>query len=200
MPYNLSYTISIIQLKPIAVTVALREKTETGDALKGRNVMKQKRLLLILFTVLILFGIFVGTAAAQNVDVSTMSNEELMVLLQSIMQRLEQNTETETEEKGSETVEIPTSAKDTAGSTKQVTKQESKKYSVYKNKKLVIGRMPESWFIRKKPGGGGGDDDSGGSGGTTTFEFHYGDYTFTIDIPEGSYGDYGIPTNVWTAW
>lgn len=162
--------------------------------------MKQKRLLLILFAVLILFGIFFGTAAAQNVDVSTMSKEELMVLLQSIMQRLEQDTETETEEKGSETVEVPTTAKDSAGSTKQVTKQESKKYSVYKNKKLVVGRMPESWFIRKKPGGGGGDDDSGGSGDTLTFEFHYGDYTFTIDIPEGSYGDLGIPTNVWTAW
>lgn len=161
--------------------------------------MKQKRFLLILFAVLILFGVLVGTAAAQNVDVSNMSNEELMVLLQSIMQKLEQDTETETEEKGSETVELPASAKDTAGSKKQVTKQETKKYSVYKNKKLVIGRMPESWFIRKKPDGGGGDDD-GGSDDTITFEFHYGDYTFTVDIPEGSYGDYGIPTTVWTAW
>ena len=197
MPYNLSYTISIIQLKLIAVTAALREKTETGDVLKGRNAMKRKSFLLILFAVLILFGIFVGTAAAQNVDVSTMSNEELMVLLQSIMQKLEQDTETE--EKGSETAELPASAKDAAGSTKHVTKQETKKYSVYKNKKLVIGRMPESWFIRKKPDGGGGDDD-GGSDDTITFEFHYGDYTFSVDIPEGSYGDYGIPTTVWTAW
>ena len=162
--------------------------------------MTQKRFLLILFAVLILFGIFVGTAAAQNVDISTMSNEELMVLLQSIMQKLEQDMEAETEEKGSETLELPTSAKDAAGSKKQVTKQETKKYSVYKNKKLVIGRMPESWFIRKKPGGGGGGDDDGGSDDTITFEFHYGDYTFTVDIPEGSYGDYGIPTTVWTAW
>lgn len=159
--------------------------------------MKQKSFLLILFTVLILFGIFVGTAAAQNVDVSTMSNEELMVLLQSIMQKLEQDTETETGEKGSETSELPASAKDAAGSTKQVTKQETKKYSVYKNKKLVIGRMPESWFIRKKPGGGGGDDDSGGSDDMRTLEFHYGDYTFTVDIPDG---DYGLPTDVWKAW
>lgn len=160
--------------------------------------MKRKSFLLILFAVLILFGIFVGTAAAQNVDVSTMSNEELMVLLQSIMQKLEQDTETETEEKGSETAELPASAKDAAGSKKQVTKQETKKYSVYKNKKLVIGRMPDSWFIRKQPGGGG--DDDGGSDDTITFEFHYGDYTFSVDIPEGSYGDYGIPTTVWTAW
>ena len=111
--------------------------------------MERKRFLFILFAVLILFGIFVGTAAAQNVDVSTMSNEELMVLLQSIMQKLEQDTAAETEGKESETAELPASAKDAAGSSKPAAKQETKKYSVYKNKKLVIGRMPDSWFIRK---------------------------------------------------
>lgn len=176
------------------------KKTETDNDLEGKSSMKQKSFLLILFAVLIFFSVSVGTAAAQNVDVSTMSNEELMVLLQSIMQKLEQDTAAETEGKESETAELPASAKDAAGSSKPAAKQETKKYSVYKNKKLVIGRMPDSWFIRKQPGGGGGDDDSGGSDDMRTLEFHYGDYTFTIDIPEGSYGEYGIPTDVWTAW
>ena len=162
--------------------------------------MKQKRFLLILFTVLILFSVFVGTAAAQSVDVDSMSNEELLALLQTIMLKLEQNSETDMEGKDSASsiTLIPTSTKN--GSTTQVTNGETKKHSIYKNKKLIVGRMPDSWFIRKQPGGGGEDNAGGGSGDTITFEFHYGDYTFTIDIPEGSYGEYGIPTNVWTAW
>lgn len=160
--------------------------------------MKQKIFLLILSAFLIVFGIFVGTSAAQDIDISTMSNEELMVLLQSIMQKLEQDMETETEEKGSKTIEEHASAAAAVSSAKQVTKQETKKHSVYKNKKLVIGRMPDSWFIRKKPGDEG--DDEGGSSGTRTLEFHYGTYVFTIDIPEDTYGEYGIPTDIWTAW
>ena len=132
--------------------------------------MKQTRFLLILFMVLASLTVLAGTAAAQNVDVDTMSNEELMVLLQSIMQRLEQDMVTDTEEKEPETVEtsIPISAE--VGSGTRETDREPKKFSSYENKKLIIGRMPDSWFIREKPGGGGGEDesDSGEDG------FHYG--------------------------
>lgn len=183
----------------VSFTGNLYAVTETDEFLKGRSPMKQTRLLLILFAVLAMFTILAGTTAAQSVDVDSMSNEELLALLQTIMLKLEQNSETDTEGKDTESTItlIPTSTR--GGSTTQVTNQETKKHSIYKNKKLIIGRMPDSWFIRKQPGGGGGDD-GGGSDNMRTLEFHYGDYTFTIDIPEGDYGDYGIPTDVWTAW
>ena len=156
-------------------------------------------MLLILFAMLVLFTIFSGTAAAQSVDVDSMSNEELMALLQTIMQKLEQDTGTNTEEKKSGTDAISVTVSTSKDPAAQEMSRETKKHSIYKNKKLVVGRMPDSWFIRKQPGAGGGDD-GGDPEGTFTLEFHYGDYTFTIDIPEGSYGEYGIPTDVWKAW
>ena len=161
--------------------------------------MKRNRVLLILFAIVLMFTIFTGIAAAQSVDVDSMSNEELMVLLQSIMRRLEQDTETTTDEKKPETDTISVTVSTEKEPAIQEVSRESQKHSIYKNKKLVIGRMPDSWFIRKQPGGGGGDDE-GGSEDTHTFEFHYGDYTFTVDIPDSSFGEYGIPTDVWKAW
>ena len=161
--------------------------------------MKQIRMLLILFAILAMFTILAGAASAQSVDVDSMSNEELMVLLQSIMQKLERDTETDEEEKGAETGAISITVSTSKAPAAQEMPRETKKHTIYKNKKLVVGHMPDSWFIRKQPGGGGGDD-GGGSEGTRTLEFHYGDYTFTIDIPDGSYGEYGIPTDVWKAW
>ena len=163
--------------------------------------MKRTGLFLISFVILALFTILIGTAAAQNqnIDVDSMSNEEIMALLQAIMQKLETEMETDSEKKESETAEISVQAPAEIDTGKELSNREPKKFSVYENKKLVVGRLPDYLFVRKQPGGGGGDDD-GGSGDIRTLEFHYGDYTFTIDIPEGEYGDHGIPTDVWKAW
>ncbi|MBO4292414.1 MAG: hypothetical protein J5898_10955 [Lachnospiraceae bacterium] len=161
--------------------------------------MKKTRIFWILFVIPVLFAILAGTAAAQDVDVDAMSNEELMVLLQSIMLKLEQDMIAEGKDPGV----VVTSAQPSvsAGTAAQETEEETQKNSVYENKKLVLERLPDYMFVRKPTAtGGGGGDDSSNSGGTRTLEFHYGDYTFTIDIPDGSYGDYGIPTDVWTAW
>ena len=164
--------------------------------------MKRTGLILISFVILALFTILVGTAAAQNrdIDVDSMSNEEILALLQAIMQKLENDIETDSEKKESETFETAVLAPAETDTGKELSNREPKKFSVYENKKLVVGRLPDYLFIRKQPGGGGGGDDDGGSGDTRTLEFHYGDYTFTIDIPEGEYGEYGIPTDVWKAW
>ena len=163
--------------------------------------MNKTRFILILLAVLALFTLLAGTAGAQEINVDSMSNEELMTLLQTIMQKLEQDTETGKAGDAAEVLPVPGTSADMADIAEKQAVRTPKKYSVYTNKQLVVGRMPDSWFIRRKPGGGGGEDDGGSSGGDTrTLEFHYGDYTFTIDIPEGEYGEYGIPTDVWKAW
>ena len=163
--------------------------------------MKKILLIIIHFAILASFALLVGTASAQDVDVDSMSNEELMVLLQSIMQKLEQEMATETEGKDPETVisSVPTSSP--AGTAEQEPDQETETFSVYTNKKLVYDSLPDYMFVRKPTGGSDGSQpDNGTTGGTHTFEFHYGDYTFTLDIPEDTFGDIGIPTDVWNAW
>lgn len=162
--------------------------------------MKKTRLSLILLGVLVSFVILVGTSAAQDVDVDAMSNEELMVLLQSIMNKLEQNMAAEAGENDPAAADASAKSSGTVSSPAQETEPESESFAVYENKKLMIERLPDYFFIQKPNGRSSGGSDEGGSKDTRTLEFHYGDYTFTIDIPEGSYGDYGIPTDVWTAW
>ena len=162
--------------------------------------MKKTRLSLILLGVLVSFVILVGTSAAQDIDVDAMSNEDLMVLLQSIMNKLEQNMAAEAGEKDPASADASGKSSGNVSSPAQETEPESESFAVYENKKLVIERLPDYLFIKKPNGRSSGGSDEGGSNDTITLEFHYGDYTFTIDIPEGSYGDYGIPTDVWTAW
>lgn len=158
--------------------------------------MKKTVVFWILFLITVLSAVFAGTAAAQDVDVDAMSNEELMVLLQSIMQKLENEMIAEGKDPGT-TVTSPSVS---AGSAAQETEEETEKFSVYDNKKLVLERLPDYMFVRKPTGSGGSGDDDSSGGGTRTFEFHYGSYTFSLDIPEETFGDTGIPTNVWTAW
>ena len=155
------------------------------------HIMKRTVRNWVLFAALALFILLAGAAGAQDVDVSTMSNEELMVLLQSIMERLSEDST------GAEAV-TTVSADDTPA---QVTEEEAETFSVYTNKKLIVEALPGYYFIRKPTGGndvdGSSNSGSTGSNDTITMEFHYGDYTFTVDVPTEDFGDIGIPTNVW---
>ena len=152
--------------------------------------MKKINLFLILLVISVLSISFGGTAAAQDVDVSTMSNEELMVLLQSIMQKLEQESAAETEDKDAEIVEtsLPIPAIETPEAT--VSEEKAETFSIYENKKLVIGRMPDSWFIRIDPDGNNNGEDGGSDGGG----FHYGGNTYP------DYGGVFTPPDVWILW
>lgn len=129
--------------------------------------MNKNSFFIILMTVLAVLILAFGSVSAQDVDVDNLSNEQLMMLLQSIMQKLEADTNAEPTEQAPETeseaAETQT-AEEPIPEPTEMTKPaaEKKQFQIYENKKLVIGRMPDSWFIRKpvQSGGGSDEDDS----------------------------------------
>lgn len=126
--------------------------------------MNKNSFFIILMTVLAVFLFAFGSVSAQDVDLDNLSNEQLMMLLQSIMQKLEADTNAEPSEQAAETeseaAETQT-AEEPIPEPTEMTKPaaEKKQFQIYENKKLVIGRMPDSWFIRK-PVQGSDEDDS----------------------------------------
>ena len=125
----------------------------------------------VLFILLFLLTLTCFPASAQDIDVDNMSNAELMALLQSIMLKMEQNSQTETvqeTEKATEEPE-PVIVTDPASVIETVSQVEptveKPLFEVYENKKLVIGKMPDSYFIRIEKGGGEEEkkDDGGGT-------------------------------------
>ena len=134
-----------------------------------------KRFVVIL-SLLITSAFFFMSVSAQDIDLDNMNDEQLMLLMQAISQKLQKNEESA--EEGSDTVTNEPSAADQAKdaedtdqktlqssdpsgvSEKQVTRAiEAKKYRIYENKKLIIGRMPDSMFVPKRTGGGGGEEE-----------------------------------------
>ena len=120
--------------------------------------MKKGIILLILSAVMaIMFSIF-GPAAAQNIDIENMDNAQLMQLLQQIMQQLNNNAEETVLAEAAEKLPDPTAAA-----------AEEEVFSIYKNKKLFLERIPDDQFIRensdkdpqKTPGTPGKKDDHG---------------------------------------
>ena len=138
--------------------------------------MRKKGAYLILSLAAALFMLFCFSASAQDVDIDNMTNEQLTQLLQAIMQKLETNNAASPAEVPSVTVQentesVPTP--ETAETSGQST--EKRQFQIYENKKLVIGRMPDSYFIRINEGDGsenngnidcgyGWEDDDGGYG------------------------------------
>ena len=141
--------------------------------------MKIKISLIVLTICFILFLQPVGFVKAQDIDVEAMSNEELMVLLQSIMQKLDKDEPTVVPKENAAEAETSNSA-DTAvpaaepeasepldvpvPTAEPEAAAEKKTFEIYENKKLIIGRMPDSYFIRKENGDGKDNDDSGDDG------------------------------------
>ena len=148
--------------------------------------LKRIRLFCFSFIIPVLFSIIIGTAAAQNVDVKSMSDEELMALLQSIMQKLEQ----EEPDVEAEETSVPSPVPDDM--TDVVTVPETRVFSIYENKKLVIGRMPDAWFIPRETEEE--DDDDTDKRRPPTERFHYGGGVYPI------YGGTFSPSDIWTVW
>ena len=100
--------------------------------------MKKKGLLLIILVLLesSLF-LFSGGVSAQDINVDSMSNEQLMLLLQAIMQKLEQ---TEAADEAVTPVPEIVSTPEAAG----------KIFNIYENKKLILERMPD-WYFYQAP-------------------------------------------------
>ena len=97
----------------------------------------RKKFFLIMIGILALLIVSVCSSFAKDIDISNMDNAQLMTLLQAIMQKLEEKTEDESPE--APVVTTNPEAADTP---------ESAGFQIYKNKKLVIGRMPDWYFIR----------------------------------------------------
>ena len=95
-----------------------------------------KNSFLVIFAVVLAVFVFAfGSVSAQDVDLDSLSNEQLMMLLQSIMQKLEADTNAEPTDQAAETESDASETKTAENTVPEPT--------------LVIGRMPDSWFIRK---------------------------------------------------
>ena len=121
-----------------------------------------KRSFILLVIALSMMAVFsVSPVSAQEPDVDSMTNEELLLLLQSIMQKLEQD-----EPHSSEPTPGPVAVKETE------TEPEGRLFRTYDNKKLIVEALPEYMFIQpteapkpekkapnKENNGGGSKDD-----------------------------------------
>ena len=138
--------------------------------------MKKRTMIFLLAVILAMLAVSFAAVSAQDFDLDNMDDEQLMLLMQAISQKLQKNEESA--EEGSDTVTNEPSAADQAKdaedtdqktlqssdlsgeSEKQLTRAiEAKKYQIYENKKLIIGRMPDSMFVPKRTGGGGGEEE-----------------------------------------
>ncbi len=101
--------------------------------------MKNKSLFLILFAILVILTVSVSSSFAQDVDISNMDHEQLLQLMQQIMEKLEQE-EGIAEESNEAPVSIMTPMPETGN--------ETRIFSIYENKKLILERLPDYYFTQ----------------------------------------------------
>ena len=102
--------------------------------------MKRKILFPIFFMILTLLMLSPALSSAQDIDLSSMDNAQLIELLQTIIQKLEDSKEADDGEEivpMQETTLTPAAA---AG-----------KFQIYENKKLILERLPDYFFDRVQP-------------------------------------------------
>lgn len=136
---------------------------------KHRIIIKR---FVVILSLLITSAFFVMSVSAQDFNLDNMDDEQLMLLMEAISQKLQKNGASA--EEGSDLAAnepsdadqakdaedpdqeaLPSRSETSGESGKQVTRAiEAKKYQIYENKKLVIGRMPDSMFVQKQTGGG----------------------------------------------
>ena len=131
--------------------------------------MNNNRIVLILFTVMILLTGSVASVSAQQIDVENMDNAQLITLLQSIMKKLEQGEEPAAE---TDPAEAPAAA---ATTPMPMTEKgaELPEFMIYENKKMNVEALPAYMFIQptqppKPERDHGKNGDKFTSGGTDT--------------------------------
>lgn len=107
----------------------------------------KKSIFLILVLIAAAAGM-VSAVSAQDIDVDNMSNEQLILLLQSIMQKL---SEDETAEQIEETP-VPTEVIELMPEITPEALMEAAHFQIYDNKKLILERIPDDRFIPKDTG------------------------------------------------
>lgn len=98
-----------------------------------------KRSLIRLFFLLAAVLLFAGPVSAQKADVDSMTNEELLLLLQSVMQKLAQDDAASSESAQTPSAELDPEKLPEIGT-----------FQVYLNKKLVVEGLPSYMFIQPK--------------------------------------------------
>ena len=113
------------------------------------SIMKKRSIFLFIILILAVLIGFIGTASAQNIDVDDMDNEQLMLLLQSIMQKLESDEAPDTDARNTEGTETTVNADTSSEDEKEILTEGAgpRKFKIYENKKLIIGHMPDSYFV-----------------------------------------------------
>ena len=94
-----------------------------------------------LILIMMLMMVFPGAVCAQDVDISDMDNAQLMQLLQAIMQKLE----------ATETV-VPEELPDPSETPIPVIDSGTGRFSIWKNKKLMIEALPDYMFVPRSQG------------------------------------------------
>ena len=146
--------------------------------------MKKRGFFLLIIIFSAMFVLSAIPAFAQGPDIDSMSNEELLLLLQSIMQKLEQD---ETSPDTAEPVPTEPAAGPLAVNGSK-SEPEIRLFEVYENKKLIVEALPSYMFIQPtqppkpepeepepdKKNDGGDDSNNGGSNNNNNNNDNYG--------------------------
>ena len=103
--------------------------------------MRYSKPFMMLFMLLVTLMTFVVCVSAQDIDVDSMSNEQLMQLLQAIMQKLESNETVDGMESLPDDTEMPVIG--------VARFSDRKLFTIYENKKLSIEAIPEYMFYQQ---------------------------------------------------
>lgn len=101
----------------------------------------KKKVFLIMIGIIASLEVSLCPSFAQDIDISNMDNSQLMVLLQAIQQKLEEETADESPEAA-----IVTTAPAIEAIPESVA--EANGFRIYENKKLMVERIPDWYFIR----------------------------------------------------
>ena len=104
--------------------------------------MKRINLSLISFMILVLLMLSAGSAFSQDIDISAMDHEQLLRLLKQIMDKLENE-----DAPVSETPETPFPIMTPPADNTPGPGPEARIFRIYENKKLILERIPDSYFF-----------------------------------------------------
>ena len=104
----------------------------------------RKPILLILFLILTAAAVSFASVSAQDIDISNMDNAQLLQLLQAIMQKLEAS-----DDSAAETIDSDVPS-ESAAAMIPADDYETVKFSIWKNKKLMVEALPGYMFVQQK--------------------------------------------------
>ena len=121
------------------------EKDLVLNRFQRKETDVKKRILLLIMTVILTLFTVSAVSQAQEVDLNDLTDEQLLILLQTIMQKLQDG---ETEEPA-EVPAVPETAEEPAPAVPApAAEEEEAAFEIYENKKLLVQRLPDSLFVQ----------------------------------------------------